>query len=64
MSKSFEDITKEEFQRYEKLRKSGKVNMFSCGVQDLARIDKDTQLCIIENYGELCRKWPDVRKLD
>ena len=57
------DITLEDFQAYEEVRQSGVTNMLSPDVQDLADISKEVHLAIMERYGELCTKWPDIREL-
>ena len=59
-----EDITNDDFQAYENVRKSGVTNMYSYDVQTLAGIDQDTHLAIIEHYDELCKRFPDVRTLE
>ena len=61
-AKPLEDITREEFARYERVRRSGKVNMRETSVEWRARIDQDTHLGIITHYTELKTKFPGVRK--
>ena len=57
-----EDITKEAFQSFEKVRQSGVVNMYDaktgCWISGLT---KDEGLGVMENYDALNEKWPDVR---
>ena len=60
--KNIEDITKEEVEAYEGVRRSGVLNMFDHRVCDLAGFDGDTHISIIHFYTELDAKWPDVRK--
>ena len=62
--KPFEQITKAEFERYEKVRKQGKVNMLDRSVEWRADIDRETHIGIIKHYDALAQKWPDVRKLE
>lgn len=64
MGKPFSEITKREFEAYERVRDSGVTNMWSSRVQSLAGIDKETHIAIIKHYSALCAKWPDVRKVD
>ena len=59
---NIEDITKEDFEAYESVRKSGMVNMISSQVQDFAGIDKETHLAIMKHYSDLDKKWPEVRE--
>lgn len=60
-STALADITKEDFQAYEDVRQSGIVNMYDSCVQALANITRETHIAIIEHYGELNDKWPEVR---
>ena len=62
MAKTLDEITREEFERYEKVRRSGKVNMFDRSVEWRAQIDREAHIGIIKHYTELMAKWPDVRK--
>ena len=61
--KALDAITKDEFKRYERVRKSGRTNMFSRDVEVYARIDEATHVGIMHHYGALCAKWPDIRNL-
>ncbi len=57
-------ITKEQFKAYEKVRQSGKTNMFDAGmVCKLSHgvLDRQDVAEIIQNYTELNQKYPDVR---
>jgi hypothetical protein len=57
-------VTKKEFQAYEKVRKSGVTNMFNVTmVEFLSGLSRDKIITIMKNYKELCDKFPDVRKL-
>lgn len=58
-----ERVTQDDFSAYEGIRQSGLVNMLSPQVRELADIDKETHLAIIEHYKELCAKWPTIRNL-
>jgi hypothetical protein len=52
------EITKKEFEAYEKVRKSGKTNMFNTGmVGSLSGLDISTIRAIMENYNELDKKF-------
>lgn len=62
-----EDITKEDFEAYERLRASGATNMLDwltaseyLGWNYVD--DKDKYVAIIENYSKLAEKWPEVRR--
>jgi 3-oxoacyl-[acyl-carrier-protein] synthase III len=51
-------ITKEEFKAYLKVQKSGLTNMFRISkVSELSGLDKDKVLEIMQNYGNLSRKY-------
>lgn len=57
------DITKQEFEAYEKVRVSGVTNMFDVRVvQALSGLSREKILAIMKNYEELMKKYPDVRK--
>ena len=61
-TKAFEKITKREFAAYERVRKSGKVNMWTRDVCVLAGIDDATHIAIIKHYNALRAKYPGVRE--
>ena len=55
-------ITKEQFEVYEKVRSSGVTNMFNISlVCELSCLDRETVMEIIKKYGELMELYPDVR---
>jgi len=55
-------ITKEEFEAYEEVRSSGVTNMFAVNVvQSLSGLSREKILEIMKTYGELLKKYPDVR---
>ncbi len=57
------EITKQEFQAYERVRASGVTNMFAVSVvEDLSGLDKETILEIMKQYTELMKQYPDVCK--
>jgi Pyruvate/2-oxoacid:ferredoxin oxidoreductase gamma subunit len=57
------EITKEEFERYEKVRQSSRTNMFMIGhVVMLTGLDRDKVMEIMKRYGELNEMYPGVRK--
>jgi len=58
-----EQITKEDFQAYEDVRSSGVTNMFAVNVVErLSGLSRNKILAIMKNYGELMKKYPDVRR--
>jgi hypothetical protein len=60
---SWEQISKQEFQTYEGVRKSGVTNMWMVHVvEDLSGLDRQTIGLIMEHYSDLSKKYPDVRK--
>ena len=62
---NLEEITEDDFQQYEDVRQSGVTNMFMVTtVMQLSGLTKQQILCIMENYSELCKRYPDVRSLD
>ena len=47
-------ITREQFEAYERVRKSGVTNMWAVSVvSDLSGLEKDTIMQIMKNYSEL-----------
>lgn len=57
------EVTKEQFEAYEKVRSSGITNMFMIGtVCDLSGLSKETVLAIMKNYSELSEKYLEVLK--
>jgi len=61
---NIEEITEDDFQAYENVRQSGVTNMFMLTtVMSLSGLTKQQILCIMENYSELCLRYPDVRSL-
>ena len=56
-------ITKEDFEAYEKVRASGLVNMFmTTTVEELSGLSKEKQIAIMKGYEELNETYPKVRK--
>lgn len=57
------EISKEEFERFEEVRKSDKANMLNvskvCGLSDLSR---KKVLFIIRNYNKFHEEYPEVVK--
>ena len=57
------EITKDDFEDYERVRKGGLTNMFAvatvCDLSD--NLDKEKVFEIMENYEELMKKFPEVR---
>lgn len=57
------EISKEEFKAYERVRSSGVTNMFAVNVVgDLSGLARETIMGIMKNYDELCSLYPDVRE--
>ena len=55
-------ITKEQFEVYEKVRSSGVTNMFDINlVCELSCLDRETVMEIIEKYDDLMELYPEVR---
>ena len=46
-------VTQNEFHRFIRVQRGGICNMVSPDVQTLALIDKQTHMCILNNYKEL-----------
>lgn len=58
-------ITREEFKAYERVRESGETNMFDARMVELLSdgvITREKLAAIMQNYGELCKFYPGVRK--
>jgi hypothetical protein len=51
------NVSKDEFERFVKVQKSGVINMVSSQVQDLADISEEAHLSIMSNYKELEKKY-------
>jgi len=59
----FEDITEEQFIAYEKVRRSGVVNMFDVeAVSFLSELDLPVISGIMRNYRKLMERYPNVRR--
>ena len=56
-------VTKEEFERYEKVRKAGTVNMLDPKVRVLASITKDKQNFIVRHYSELYEQFSNAEPM-
>ena len=54
-----DDITREDFEAYERVRRSGVTNMFDVElVEMLTPLDREQILLIMRNYKELSEKFP------
>ena len=53
-----EQITREQFDRYRAVQRSGRLNMLDSRVESRARISRDVHVSIIHHYTELAAKWP------
>ena len=57
------EITKEDFEAYEKVRSSGVTNMFAVGtVSKLSGLSKEKVFAIMKEYSELSEKYLEVLK--
>lgn len=57
------EITKEQFEAYEKVRASGVTNMFAMDtVASFSGLKIEVVKEIMKTYGTLMQKFPDVRK--
>ena len=59
-----EEISADDFTRYEDVRVSGACNMWSSDVERRAGISTETKLGIMKHYRALCAKWPHIRNLE
>lgn len=51
-------VTKDDFKKYEDVRRSGMVNMYSIDVvQDLTLLEKEQILHIMKNYSQLAEDY-------
>lgn len=58
-------ITKDDFSKYEAVRRSGLTNMFDVKmVSELSGLGREMILGIMSNYQELCGMYPDIRTLE
>ena len=56
--------SKEDFMLYERMRKSGRFNMFDPMAQQCSGLDKETYRNVMFHYSELAELYPDVREMD
>jgi len=57
------EISKEDFEAYEKVRESGVTNMFDVKtVSQISGLERDTIIEIMKNYSDLVKTFPGVRK--
>ena len=62
-AKELDQLTKDDFKAYERVRASGVTNMFDVRmVERLSGLDGDTILGVMKNYDSLVKKFPGVRK--
>jgi len=58
-----QEISKEDFEAYERVRTSGVTNMFDTRVvSDYSGLEREKIKVIIRDYEELMKKYPGVRK--
>jgi hypothetical protein len=56
-------ITKEEFEAYEKVRRSGVTNMYAVNVvSSYSGLSKNKIIDIMKNYDALMKQYPNVRR--
>lgn len=59
----FEEISREDFEAYEKVRSSGVTNMWAVDVVcQLSGLEREKVMYIMHHYSELIQKFPGVRK--
>jgi len=57
------EITRDEFERYEAVRRSGVTNMWDIRlVSRLAKLEEEKVLDIMKHYNELVQLYPRVRQ--
>lgn len=64
MAKAFRNISKEEFEAYERVRESSPPTMWRREFLALTGMSQDTYIAIITHYRRLVAKYPGVRKED
>ena len=57
------DVTKQEFEAYERVRQDGKYNMIakSKWAAKEAGLSIERYFAVLNNYAKCVKKWPDVR---
>lgn len=57
-------ITEKDFKEYEKIRSSGKTNMFAVNVVVMLseQLNREKCLEIMKNYDKYCKQYPNIRK--
>lgn len=53
-------VTKEQFERYKQVQKSGVCNMWSSDVQTLACISREVHMEIIRDYDKLAEQYGGI----
>lgn len=56
--------SREDFILYERMRQSGKFNMFDPKAQQCSGLDKETYKKVMMNYSKLNELYPDIRNMD
>ena len=59
MKESFVDITKEKFDEYVTVQKSGMFNMFAPRAREMTTLSKDEWVTIMREYEKLSEAWGD-----
>ena len=65
MTSMSDEITLEEFKAYEKVRESGKTNMWDVKAVEMLSggvLNRQKIGVIMANYSEICKLYPGVRK--
>lgn len=55
--------TRKQFQAYERVRRSGRYNMFDPRARRETGLSGETYSAIVKCYRQLIEKYPDVRKV-
>lgn len=59
---NIEDISEEEFERYEDTRRRGRFNMFDSNARLLTGLSKEIYFGVMEHYTALSEKFQGVRE--
>lgn len=61
--KTIDNLTKEDFEAYEKVRESGSINMMDAPSGcTLSGLDRETYMAVLRNYTELNEKYHEMRE--
>lgn len=59
--KQLSELTQQDFQRYEKIRKQGAWNMYAPQAQQSSGLDDATYIGVLTHYTQLMELYPEVR---